>query len=187
MATHELSCVSLWHFALRKMELKEAVGAAGEPKCVMDGTVVFSVQSYLELCTLLHSAHHRAKACRLRLTKIFPTWRSVLHHSPTGRIPVLTPLPVELEDQCFACFYVGSLGGKESPGSSLPSRIQLCVLLLGSQPAAACPRGESFTTALLTPAFLWLLLPIHASQCRFSLDHVCSTDIYFKLTSVDCK
>lgn len=40
------------------MELKEAVGAAaGETKCVVDDTVVFRAQSYLELWTLLRSSH----------------------------------------------------------------------------------------------------------------------------------
>lgn len=76
VATNELlSWVSPWHFALSKMELQEAAGTAGEPKCVMDDTVVFSVESCLKLWTLLHSAHRRAKACRLRLTIFFPTKR----------------------------------------------------------------------------------------------------------------
>lgn len=71
VATNGLSWVSPWHPALSKTKSPGTAGTAGEPKCIVDGTVVFSIQSYLETGTLFQCAQHRANACRLRLANFF--------------------------------------------------------------------------------------------------------------------
>lgn len=121
------------------------------------------------------SAHHRTNACRLWLAKFF--FYLGICATSTSHWGDSCPKPCAHEaGEPVLCL---KLLGQRRALRFLSSPWPHCVscswagsLLLQS------PTVGASTRALLS--LLWSLLAICATQCCFSLDHVCSVDGYFK-------
>lgn len=166
--SHQQPCwVSSWHPALSKTKLQEAAGTAGEPKhCypkLSGHWVTFSLLTtepmlagyglqnfFFYLGICATSTSHWGDSCPKPCAH--EAGEPVLCLKLLGQRRALRFLSSPWP-HCVSCSWAGSL-------------------LLQS------PTVGASTRALLS--LLWSLLAICATQCCFSLDHVCSVDGYFK-------